>query len=579
MSSSRSRLSTTPQAILYYDEKKVVKGPVNYDVFVQRYRSNEWPSVNYKTRIWNGTEFKQWTPIFSIESLFKKLDPKKHRQMIENSKLKPKEENTATVTTRSRHNSVCVVSSELFQWLVVSRLFIFGLSYIVSHIAPFDSSSEMQWHRYNDLSRLDQFCFKYLNCFSHWDGSHFLNIAQFGYEHEKMYAFYPGLPLILNSIILFIKPLLFNHLHKFKSIALLCGIAWNAFIASYLSSLILYYLTIKIYDNPPMARIAAKLFLINPASIFFVSIYTEPTFAFCSFLLMLCCELKYFDFNQYICDVNHMVLTLSIVLCLIIASSLRSNGIILIGFPLFYHIYCNWFVSNKVYNLFAWLKSQHTRATLSISPSLVTILRFISLIVLSLVGLSPWFYFQYFCKQSLCLNRWIAADRAYCASTSSTVYSFVQSNYWHCGCLKRWNINEIGNFILAAPIWFISFHAIRYYIKQFIQTCTQKVSSEDRDLHLDVLLSHKLMPHIIYWLLLWTLCMFYAHVQISTRFICCSCPLLYWFCAQIIYNGKDKDTCKAKDKENALLDRLIEIVSQPTPKLIVSYFVLYFILG
>eukprot|EP00483_Globobulimina_turgida_P007880 UN07895 len=84
MSSHRKLLR--PLAISYYErdefsDSKVVKGPISFEVFEKRYRSKEWPSVNHKTSIWNGTEFKQWTPIYRIDDIFKKLDPKKQREL------------------------------------------------------------------------------------------------------------------------------------------------------------------------------------------------------------------------------------------------------------------------------------------------------------------------------------------------------------------------------------------------------------------------------------------------------------------------------------------------------------------
>eukprot|EP00483_Globobulimina_turgida_P006360 UN06370 len=64
----------------------------------------------------------------------------------------------------------------------------------------------------------------------------------------------------------------------------------------------------------------------------------------------------------------------------------------------------------------------------------------------------------------------------------------------------------------------------------------------------EILLNHKLIPYVVYWFLSWMICVFYAHVQISTRFICCSCPPLYWFCAQIIlsYNKNEKTNKKKR---------------------------------
>ena len=68
---SRKHFSV-PQAIQYCEidedtNSKQVRWPLTYQVFEKRYKSNEWPSVNYKTQIWNGTDYKQWTPIFAID--------------------------------------------------------------------------------------------------------------------------------------------------------------------------------------------------------------------------------------------------------------------------------------------------------------------------------------------------------------------------------------------------------------------------------------------------------------------------------------------------------------------------------
>ena len=90
------------------------------------------------------------------------------------------------------------------------------------------------------------------------------------------------------------------------------------------------------------------------------------------------------------------------------------------------------------------------------------ILRFMGTVALLLIGVSPWIAFQWFAKHKLCGNIELF-DRQYCQHWWSTVYAFVQSHYWQCGLFKRWKLSETGNFMLAFPIWFISFHAFRYY--------------------------------------------------------------------------------------------------------------------
>eukprot|EP01084_Bolivina_argentea_P278111 474991_1 len=110
-------------------------------------------------------------------------------------------------------------------------------------------------------------------------------------------------------------------------------------------------------------------------------------------------------------------------------------------------------------------------------------------------------------------------------------------------------------------------------------------NSNNELLNNEILLNHKLIPYTIYWLILWLICIFYAHVQISTRFICCSCPALYWFCAKIIlsynnHNNKNNNKNKISSKNIKFVHNLCDTISQkPTPKIIVSYFLLYFTIG
>eukprot|EP00488_Nonionellina_sp_1-RS-2012_P000757 TRINITY_DN12058_c0_g1_i1.p1 TRINITY_DN12058_c0_g1~~TRINITY_DN12058_c0_g1_i1.p1 ORF type:complete len:110 (-),score=16.91 TRINITY_DN12058_c0_g1_i1:128-457(-) len=102
---------------------------------------------------------------------------------------------------------------------------------------------------------------------------------------------------------------------------------------------------------------------------------------------------------------------------------------------------------------------------------------------------------------------------------------------------------------------------MRYYTNQFIAIST----NNNKDDQYEIVLNHKLLPYIVYWCILWMICVVYAHVQISTRFICCSCPALYWFCAQIICNDRDREKDREKNEATSkhhLLDNLIDMISQ-----------------
>merc|ERR1719206_413995 len=102
---------------------------------------------------------------------------------------------------------------------------------------------------------------------------------------------------------------------------------------------------------------SAKLFLFNPGSVFFISLYAESTFCFVSLLTMLCCELKYFAYNENLSRVkgqcvrvHSVLLSVCIVFGLGVACALRSNGVVLAALPLYYHLYANVFYAHHITN-------------------------------------------------------------------------------------------------------------------------------------------------------------------------------------------------------------------------------------
>ena len=94
----------------------------------------------------------------------------------------------------------------------------------------------------------------------------------------------------------------------------------------------------------------------------------------------------------------------------------------------------------------------------------------------------------------------------------------------------------------------------------------------------EIFLNHKLLVYAIYWCILWLILIFYAHVQISTRFICCSCPAFYWFCAEII--AKQTNKYRGNMDSCSFLERMRDIITQrPSPNFIIVFFLLYFSIG
>lgn len=143
-------------------------------------------------------------------------------------------------------------------------------------------------------------------------------------------------------------------------------------------------------------------------------------------------------------------------------------------------------------------------------------------ILFSFIVISPFFAFQAYGWMSFC------PGRPWCAEKIPFIYGFVQEHYWNNGFLRYWTAQQIPNFILAAPIIFVSIAALYYYISMNripfftlgFGKDTSKLTSEYAAL--------KLLPYVYLTLFLLLYVVLFSHVQIILRFFT-SVPLLYWF--------------------------------------------------
>jgi hypothetical protein len=109
----------------------------------------------------------------------------------------------------------------------------------------------------------------WLGAFDRWDAAYYVGIAQHGYSvhSASQTAFFPGYPLIITVG----RALSLGALSYLQTATLL---SWLAFAAG---AIVLYRLTTKLY-GPRVALIATALFCWFPASLFFMSPYSESLF-------------------------------------------------------------------------------------------------------------------------------------------------------------------------------------------------------------------------------------------------------------------------------------------------------------
>lgn len=459
---------------------------------------------------------------------------------------------------------------------LVSRLLVIILQYIFNHLFDDHDAGVFIYPKVNTTETFtDKVVTHLFGGFLKWDAHYFMHIAKYGYTYENTVAFFPLFPLI-GSVLS--KCLSFIDFLNEDSLILLIFITINFFTFIF-AALTLFDLTKKFYSDK-FSYYSALLFCWNPASIFFTTPYTECIFSYLTFRSILNCILLY---QKYACfkrriEPQDLFYLLPIGLSVIT----RSNGLLNIGFFL-YVLVCMFMrilIQIRSGSFFAVIK----KISLILAFTLFTFLGVI-------LSFSPFHAFQLFCYNVFCkdfsvklpiqveayaekndfvlLGTYSKHNQSWCNDKLPIAYSYVQKHYWNVGFLNYYEFKQIPNFLLAAPILIIFIRGCIKYIKinrpKKIKDIFKFDISAART-HF-VFENPNIYVFIIHGLFLSVSCLFFLHIQVSTRFLCSSSPLLYWFCAYYMIDGK----------EFCNLDDFRRFSSRK--KYIISYFLSYFIVG
>ncbi|KAE9401585.1 hypothetical protein BT96DRAFT_1018070 [Gymnopus androsaceus JB14] len=330
----------------------------------------------------------------------------------------------------------------------LSQTLTYILAYWTSNLPLFDASP-------NVISTS-----KWFKPILRWDVFHFAHIADKGYVYEHEWAFFPGSPFFLR---------LFNSSDILLAVAMI-------FIACDTTA-VLYRLSLNHFGSPNLAFLAALLSLLpsSPATLRLAS-STEPFFTYLSYRGMLYCAHS-----------NWLLATI----CFTLASSFRSNGILLSGYILWGLLIQPFLASSKPpTHISAYVKS----------------------IIYSAMIFSPFIYHQTTGYMAFCAGN---AIQSWCSKSLPFIYSHVQSKYWNSGFLRYWTLEQLPNFIIAAP----PFLVILAYSAHIL------TSKE--------VLSSSMTPHAIHACVMCCMLLFNSHVQIVLR-LAPSMPLVYWAAAWLI---------------------------------------------
>ncbi|EDV29460.1 uncharacterized protein TRIADDRAFT_18645, partial [Trichoplax adhaerens] len=372
-----------------------------------------------------------------------------------------------------------------------------------------------------------------LDGFQKWDAVHYTHIAAHGYNHPRLLAFQPLLPWLLRQFDLWaISPILGNLVHTYTRI-LLIGTTFNI-SAFAISAILLYKLSYKVLQNQILAIVSVTMYCINPASIFMSSLYTESLYACCSFGGMLCW--------QYPTNLTGYLLG---TLAFTLAVAVRSNGMVLIGFV--------------GYTLLLYrLKTASSGRLFLFEIIYYACQTIVLLLPFAIAILSPFYMFQSYGMRKFCNSSHQVEPLPWCNKDLSIPYWEVQRKYWNVGFLRYYQLKQIPNFILAAPMVTLCIFAIRKYLHCWNSLYASFLASSQLPITFG---NPAMFVYIIHVLFLTIFGLTSMHVQVITRLIASSSPVIYWFTAYSIIQG-----IKHRSKD-------------PSGRLAVIYFLTYSIIG
>ncbi|XP_051027208.1 GPI mannosyltransferase 2 isoform X4 [Acomys russatus] len=187
----------------------------------------------------------------------------------------------------------------------------------------------------------------------------------------------------------------------------------------------------------------------------------------------------------------------------------------------------------------------------------------------------------------------------WCSWDLPLIYSYIQDVYWNVGLLRYYELRQLPNFLLATPVAVLVVWAAWTFVSTHPWFCLtlglqRSKDSERLEKPRPGFLSPKVFVYLVHaavLLLFGGLCM---HVQVLTRFLGSSTPIMYWFSAHLLQSHepllRSVDTAPGRPLEHSppgqkpLRNCLMELLynwktCSPVTKCVLAYFLTYWLLG
>ncbi|KCV71238.1 hypothetical protein H696_02188 [Fonticula alba] len=355
--------------------------------------------------------------------------------------------------------------------------------------------------------------------------------ADWGHTFEQQHAFFPGLPAAARAIA-FGWAALFSPDGRPSRVALaLWGVILSnaAFV---LAAVFLFLLSQQTFRKLGPRRadmlgvLACVAFCLSPGGAFMSSMYTESLFGLCVLAGLWCRSIGW---------------TLPCGMSFFLACLMRSNGTLLVGYPLFDAVSAvrhRWAARGAPLPTTASLLAELGRC------AFVAVATLTGALLVALHG------YREFCTPEAVAGASAAGltPRPWCTNTLPLIYGFIQKEYWDVGLFRYWRVGQIPNFVLALPAMLLAGYTAwrvvpplwRRWASLGLLTAAKAPAGEPVDVPLLARhdLQFELHPHLMLWFVAHLAILLSAHVQIIHRFAA-PFPAAYWVVASMLLPGED----------------------------------------
>eukprot|EP00039_Didymoeca_costata_P020890 m.342767 g.342767 ORF g.342767 m.342767 type:complete len:482 (+) comp21816_c0_seq1:146-1591(+) len=385
-----------------------------------------------------------------------------------------------------------------------------------------------------------------LQAFTRWDSARFLGIAEHGYQNEETFAFFPMFPFFIRTTKEVFLDKIAPTLAPPDSLVIAGLLVSNV---SFLVAVATLYLFVRdvLHASDGFVSRCCYIFCWNPASVFMVTVYTESSFA----ALTLVGLYTWFMGARAKSVLISWTYQLISGMLFMMATTLRSNGILNISVILW----------DGVLGILSICDTKEKSRSFIALRVIILVIKTTAWCVIVMI---PYFWFQQYAEMRLCgtsashhtlfsfpersLNAdWIQSaslgvlsfdtipHATWCEHRESiSLYKYIQGNYWNVGFLRYYQIKQVPNFVLAAPIIGISFWGIQKYLKFWFQqlfardiwVVATKVQHAWRTAKPPGEHSFALFPLVCTWAFLLTFAVLTINVQVTTRLLLASTPCI-----------------------------------------------------